>query len=109
MLRIISTQLLLTLSLSSLAKILSLTLLRERAKLNNKPTPLNRVDENETRRESVVTPSANESHSATAVLIVVFGVNVKPAEFLNIAAGGVFGDAGDVEDADAGAVVGEGG
>lgn len=52
-------------------------------------------------------PCANESNRASACHVVVFGVDVEPADLFDVASGGVLGQAGDVEHADAGAVVGE--
>jgi hypothetical protein len=84
-----------------------MTSLVERVHFDNKSSSLNGVDEDVTTGESVVAPSANKSNRASTCHIVVFGVDVEPADTLDVASSRVVRYARDVKHADTGAVVGE--
>jgi hypothetical protein len=89
------------------ATVLSMTSLAERVHFHNKSSSLNGVDENVTTGESVVAPSANESNRASTCHIVIFRVDVEPANPLDVATSWIIGYARDVKHADTGTVVGE--
>lgn len=107
--RLVSAMLLVTLSLRTLESVLSMALLVELVELDHESTPVNGVDENEATGESVVAPGAGESNGASTCLVVVLRVDVEPTNLLDIAASGILRDAGYIEHADTGAVVGESG
>ena len=74
--------------------------------LDDEGTTLNSVDENEsTGEEGVVAPGTDKLHASAVGLVVVLGVDVEEANLLDGAASGVLGQAADVEQAEAGAVV----
>ena len=76
--------------------------LHVRLQLQEEPTTLDVTHEDVARWEQVVGPSTDELHLRT---LVILWVDVEESDFLNVAATGVLGDAGDVANAKARAVV----
>jgi hypothetical protein len=99
---------------------------------DNKPTPLNRVDEDVAARESKVTPSADKLNPASSdslcekcqsvymlskrkkriwatrdAYLVIFRVDVEPSDALDVLPGGVLGYTRDVQYSETRAVVGQ--
>jgi hypothetical protein len=89
------------------ATVLSATALVERVYFDNESSSLDGVDKDVATGESVVAPSANESNRASTCQIVIFRVDVEPADPLDVASSWVIRHARNVEDADTSTVVGE--
>jgi hypothetical protein len=89
--------------------VLSTTSLVERVHFDNESSSLDSVDEDVATGESVVAPSANKGNRTSTCHIVVFRVNVKPADPLDVASSWVIRHARDIKHADTGTVVGESG
>lgn len=95
--------------LEALAGLLALG--RRRALLaghfDDERTTLNGVDEDEAGLKlGVGRPGAEESNGSTALVLVIFGVDVEEARLAHAGASGVVLDGGDVDDVEAVAVVG---
>lgn len=75
--------------------------------LDHKRTAINRVDDDPSAGERVVTPSSKGPvRDSTAWLVIIFGVDVEEGNLFDALAGGVTTNGRDVEDTETGLIVG---